>query len=104
MGYSRALCLRLVAQTLQERLSRGRAALASPQAGVNTLDVVEHAQVLLLELLEVVGELLVPGVQDEDLEAERRGGDEEIGEGDGAGDEDHFDGFLMWSLCVLFIV
>ena len=40
----------------------------------------QHAQVLLLQLLEVVVELLVPRVQNEDLEAQRRGTNGEVGE------------------------
>lgn len=40
----------------------------------------KHAQVLLLQRLEVIVELLVPRVQDEDLEAQRRGANSEVGE------------------------
>lgn len=81
-----------VPQALQNRLPCGGAALPLSQTGVDALDVVEDADVLLLERLEVVRKLLVPGVQDEDLEAERGGGDEEVCEGDGARDEDHVGG------------
>lgn len=41
---------------------------------------------LLLERVEVVLELVVPGVEDEDLEAEGRGGDCEVGQRDKTGD------------------
>lgn len=51
---------------------------------LHLLHGVEDAQVLLLEVLKVLRQLLVPRVQDEDLEAERRGGDEEVGQRDGA--------------------
>ena len=44
---------------------------------------------LLLQRLEALVELLVPWVEDKDLEAERRAGDDEIGERDEAGEEDH---------------
>ncbi|KFY19920.1 hypothetical protein V491_04120 [Pseudogymnoascus sp. VKM F-3775] len=45
------------------------------------LSSMQHAQVLLLQLLEVVVELLVPRVQNEDLEAQRRGTNGEVGPG-----------------------
>lgn len=47
-------------------------------------DGVEDAKVFLLQALEVLGQLLVPGVQDEDLEAERGAGNAEVGQGDEA--------------------
>ena len=56
---------------------------------------------LVLELLKAGVELLVPRVQDEDLEAQRRGGDDEVGQGDEAGDERHVcDGSLRVSYCM----
>ncbi len=46
------------------------------------LAIAQGAQVLLLQLLEVLVELLVPGVEDEDLERQRGGGDHEVREGE----------------------
>lgn len=52
-------------------------------------DAPQNAEVLLLERIEVILELVVPGVEDEDLETEGRGGDGEVGQRDKAGDP-HF--------------
>lgn len=54
-------------------------------------DAPQNAEVFLLERVEVVLELVVPGVEDEDLEAEGRRGDGEVGQRDEAGDP-HFVG------------
>lgn len=54
------------------------------------LDRVEDPDVLLLQRLEVVIELFVPGVEDAHLEAQSGAGDDEVGDGDGSGD-DHFE-------------
>lgn len=43
-------------------------------------------EVLLLQLLEIFIELVVPRVQDEDLEGEGGGCDDEVGDGETAGD------------------
>lgn len=52
---------------------------------------------LLLQVLEALIQLLVPGIQDKDLEGESGGCDEEVGEGDAAGDENHFC-FVLYDL------
>jgi hypothetical protein len=44
----------------------------------------EHFAMLVFERLEFVVELVVPGVQDEDLEGEGGGGDRKVDEGDSA--------------------
>lgn len=59
----------------------------------------EHGDVLRLQGLELVIQRLVPGFEDEDLETQRRGGNDEVGEGDDAGEERHGGGslsLLMW--------
>jgi len=49
--------------------------------------LLEHqVAVLLLQLLELLVQLVMPGVQDADLEGEGRRGDEEVCEGEGAGE------------------
>ena len=52
-----------------------------------------------LELLELLIKLLVPGVQHADLEGERGAGDDEVGEGEAAGDQ-HVDCCFRLSLVV----
>jgi hypothetical protein len=45
-------------------------------------DGAEHAKVFVLKVVEVGLQLVMPGVQDEHLEAQRRTGDGEVGKGD----------------------
>lgn len=56
--------------------------------GREAVEPAEEAEVFDLEGLEFVVELVVPRVEDEDLEGQGGGGDAEVGEGDEAG-EDH---------------
>lgn len=61
--------------------------------GRDAVKPAEQAEVFGLERLEFVVELVVPRVEDEDLEGQGRGGDAEVGEGDEAG-EYHLEGCL----------
>lgn len=49
-------------------------------------DGIQNPEMFLLELLETRVQLLVPRVEYEYLEAERRAGDQKVGQRDGAGD------------------
>lgn len=54
-------------------------------------DDVQDSQVFFFQGLEVLVQLLMPWVQDADLEAQCRGGNEEVRDGNCAGDE-----HLVW--------
>lgn len=58
---------------------------------------------LPLESLEVVVQLLVPRVQHTHLEAERRAGDNKVGDGESAGD-DHVDCWRIDLCCFAVVV
>lgn len=82
-------------------IDKGRRVLALLDLG---LDGREDAHVLPLEGLEVVVQLLVPRVQHTHLEAERRAGDDKVGDGESASD-DHVDGWRsgLYCCCVVLL-
>lgn len=55
----------------------------------------------LLQCLKALVELLVPWVENKDLEAKCRAGYDEIGDGDEAGDEDHIFGTGLYLMICL---
>lgn len=65
------------AETTEDGVAHAPARLGVDRLG-HLLDGLQDADVLLLELLERMVKLGVPRVQDEDLEAEGRGGDDEV--------------------------
>jgi len=61
--------------------------LLTGSAFTNGLDGAKNSKVLLLQSFEVIVELLVPRVQDADLERQCRRGNNEVGDGNGPGEE-----------------
>ena len=91
--------------------AENRVAHALPGVGVNAvgdlLNGIQHADVFVLELLERGVQLVVPRVQDENLETEGRRGDGEVRQRDEA--RDNHLGFcflfvLVYVSCMRFVV
>jgi hypothetical protein len=61
----------------------------------------QQSRMLGLQHVKLLLELLVPGKQHEDLEAQRRGADEEVGEGESACKDRHC---FCWGLVVVVMI